>query len=110
VNDVLDKVLPPNEDAYFEALDFFASNQQLDTALQVWQRLLGLKKPFALDRSFPFIDALISEGRADDTLNVWREAVAAAGKPHQEPAAHSLIWNGDFAQNFTNGGLDWRWS
>jgi tetratricopeptide (TPR) repeat protein len=110
VNDVLDKVLPPNEGAYFEALDFFASNQQLDAALKVWRRLVALGKPFALDRSFPFIDALISGGRADDVRHVWREAVTAAGKPHQEPAAHSLIWNGDFAQNFTNGGLDWRWS
>jgi hypothetical protein len=41
---------------------------------------------------------------------VWREALAAAGLPHDEPANHSLIWNGDFAKDFLNGGLDWRCS
>ena len=42
--------------------------------------------------------------------DVWREALAAAGLPHSEPANQSLIWNGDFARDFLNGGLDWRWS
>ena len=41
---------------------------------------------------------------------MWREALAAAGLPHNEPANQSLIWNGDFARDFLNGGLDWRWS
>jgi len=41
---------------------------------------------------------------------VWREALAAAGLPHNEPGNHSLIWNGDFARDFANGGLDWRWN
>ena len=35
---------------------------------------------------------------------MWREALAAAGLPHNEPANQSLIWNGDFARDF----LNWR--
>jgi hypothetical protein len=34
----------------------------------------------------------------------------AAGLPRDEPASPSLIWNGDFARDFLNGGLDWRWN
>lgn len=110
VNQMLDKALPPDRDAYFEALDYFASNQQSDAAITVWKRLLALGQPLPLARSFPFVDELIAESRADDARRVWREALAAAGKPHAEPAGNSLIWNGDFAENFANGGLDWRWS
>ena len=38
-----------------------------------------------------------------------REALGAAGIPHNDPPNHSLIWNGNFANDFLNGGLDWRW-
>jgi hypothetical protein len=41
---------------------------------------------------------------------VWREALRAAGQPYEGPANHSLIWNGDFARDFSDGGLDWRWN
>jgi len=64
----------------------------------------------ALPRAFPFIEELIHEDRAGDAGRVWREALSAAGKPHDEPLNRSLIWNGDFANEFANGGLDWRWS
>jgi tetratricopeptide (TPR) repeat protein len=110
VNEVLDKALPANQDAYFEALDFFASNHQTDVAIKVWERLLALGKTFPLARSFPFIDDLIAQSRADDARRVWRQALVGAGKPSADPAGNSLIWNGDFAENFVNGGLDWRWS
>jgi hypothetical protein len=49
---------------------------------------------------------LIQSDRSEDASRVWREALAAAGLPHDD---HSLIWNGDFARDFLNGGLDWRW-
>ena len=106
---LLDRVLPPNTDAYFQALDFLAANQQTDAGLVVWQRLLALGRPITLSRAFPFLDELIHEERATDSERVWLEALAAAGLPHDPPALHSLVWNGDFAREFANGGLDWRW-
>ncbi|MGB0036975.1 MAG: hypothetical protein WBP79_16010 [Candidatus Acidiferrales bacterium] len=110
VNQLLDHVLPAGVDAYFQALDFFASIHDTESGVKVWQRLVGLGKPFALSRSFPFLDELIREDRADDAHHVWREALVAAGKTYDEPAKHSLVWNGDFAQDISNGGLDWRWT
>ena len=53
---------------------------------------------------------LIESDLGADASRVWREALAAAGLPHDEPASPSLIWNGDFARDFLNGGLDWRWN
>ncbi len=106
---LLDQVLPVDQDAYFQALDFFASSQQAEPGLQVWQRLISLGKPIALPRSFPFLDELIREDRSTDASRVWREALHAAGLPYQEPENGSLVWNGNFVSSFANGGLDWRW-
>jgi tetratricopeptide (TPR) repeat protein len=109
VNLLLDEVLPANVEAYFQALDFFAANHQADAGLTVWQRLLALGKPFSLQRSFPFLDDLILEDRAEDAQRVWREALAAARLPQEVSPGKSLLWNGNFAGDFANGGLDWRW-
>ena len=110
VNLLLDRVLPATVDAYFLALDFFAANHQADAGLAVWQRLLTLGKTFAVSRTFPFLDELIAKNRAAEAHRVWLEALEAAGLPHEEPPRDSLIWNGDFARDFLNGGLDWRWA
>lgn len=110
INQLLDQMLPANADAYLQAVDFFASLNEAAPALAVWQRLVALRQTFPLQRSFPFIEELIHEDRAADARLVWREALTAAGLPHDDPPRHSLIWNGDFAREFANGGLDWRWS
>jgi tetratricopeptide (TPR) repeat protein len=109
VNQLLDQVLPPDTDAYFQAMDFFESAHEVDPGLAVWNRLIALKKPFLLARSFPFFEELIGENRADDARRVWRQALEATGSSDQEPAEHSAIWDGNFAQEFPNGGLGWSW-
>ena len=109
VNQLLNQVLPANADAYLQAIDFFASSGQAEPALVVWQRLVVLGQPFDLPRSFLFLAELIHEDRAEDARRVWREALAAARLPHGAPPNNSLIWNGNFSTNFSNGGLDWRW-
>ena len=100
VNVLLDQVLPPDVDAYIQALDFFASIRQSDAALAVWRRLISLQKPVALPRTFPFFDELILDDRSADAKQVWIEALAAAGLPHEEPLNHSLVWNGGFSARF----------
>jgi tetratricopeptide (TPR) repeat protein len=110
VNQLLNQVLPANASAYLQAIDFFASSGQIEPALAIWQRLLALNQPFELRQSFPFMDELIHQDRAEDAGRVWRQALAAAGLPHNDPPKNSLIWNGDFSRDFSNGGLDWRWT
>jgi tetratricopeptide (TPR) repeat protein len=109
VNVLLDQVLPVDADAYLLALDYFASAKQMDPALVVWQRLVEVKKPIVLAKSFPFLDELITEDRSSDARKVWADALALAGLNYDAPSRHSLIWDGDFAQEFVGGGLGWRW-
>lgn len=109
VQTLLDEVLPPDVDAYFQALDFFQSNRLMDPALAVWQRLLSLRKPFALSRAFPLLEELIREDRSDDVKRVWQQALEASGTPEAAATSGSLVWNGNFTQDFLKGGLGWRW-
>ncbi len=109
INVLLDKVLPPNEEAYSHALIFFESIHKAEPALEVWQRIVSLGRPVALPRSFPFFEELIREDRAADAQRVWLQALTAAGLAHDGPANHSLVWDGEFAGDFANGGLGWRW-
>ena len=107
--DQLNQILPVTSDAYLQAVDFFASNHQMDPALMEWGHLMALRQSVSLASTFPLLDELIREDRADDAHRVWGEARAAAGMPG-EAAGPSLIWNGDFKRDFANGGLGWRWS
>jgi tetratricopeptide (TPR) repeat protein len=106
---LLDQALPPTQEAYLQALAFFTSINQPDAGLLVWQRLISQRKPFALADIFPFIDKLIADDRSDDALHVWNGTLSASGLRHDELANGSVVWNGDFARDFDNGGFGWRW-
>jgi tetratricopeptide (TPR) repeat protein len=110
VDTLLNQVLPADVNAYLETIDFFASIHEGEPGLKVWQRLMSLGKPVALPRSFSFLDELIREDRSADASRIWREALKAAGLPYEGPENGSLIWDGNFAGDFTNGGLGWRWN
>jgi tetratricopeptide (TPR) repeat protein len=110
VDTLLNQVLPADVNAYLQTLDFFASIHEAEPGLKVWRRLMSLGKPVALARSFSFLDELIREDRSTDARRIWREALNAAGLPHEEPGNGSLIWDGNFTGDFPNGGLGWRWN
>jgi tetratricopeptide (TPR) repeat protein len=110
VNQLLDHVLPPENKAYFEALDFFASNQLVDPGLEVWRRLILLGQPFHIELCFPFLNEVIQENRSSEAREIWDGALKSAGVGRGNSAESSLLWNGDFSQDFVNGGLGWRWS
>ena len=109
VKPLLDQVLPARIGAYAQALNFFASIHQADAGLAVWDRMQQLGKVIPLRETFPFMDELIREDRAEDAGRMWREALTASGRREEEPARGSVVWNGDFKAQFAEGGLGWRW-
>jgi tetratricopeptide (TPR) repeat protein len=109
VDELLNNLLPADTEAYLQALDFFASIHKAEPGLAVWQRLVALGKPFPLERVRTFFEELISADHANEARTTWLQALAAADLPHDEPANQNLVWDGGFAHDFTNAGLDWRW-
>ena len=110
VDELLNEALPANREAYSQALTFFTQLKQPDAALQVWKQLVALHQRLPIADTIPFQDILIGNDRAGDARAVWREALTMAGISAEEPPEHSLVWNGNFASDFVNGGLDWRWA
>jgi tetratricopeptide (TPR) repeat protein len=110
VDQLIDEVLPPTADGYLQAIDFFSSSRQVDPALAVWRRLIALHQKIPVERTFAFIDELVHEDRSAEVKQVWLDALTMAVLPHDEPSDGSLVWNGKFARDFLNGGLDWRWT
>jgi len=109
VHALLEQVLPRDVNAYFEALNFFSSAHEGEAALTVWHSLVGLGQVMILSRTFPFFEELIREDRAEDARSAWQELRRAAGSPRDVTANGSLVWNGNFREDFAEGGLDWRW-
>ena len=106
---LMNDVLPATPEAYLKALDFFASTHDVDSGMKIWRKLIEMKKPIPIAATFAFFQALIDQDRSSEASEVWREAIAAAGITAHENGDGSLAWNGDFASDFLNGGLDWRW-
>lgn len=109
VNELLDHVIPPDVNSYFTALDFFSGLNELQPGIAVWQRLVALKQPIALARTFNFFFVLLHSDDSEDTLRVWNEAVTAAGRPGLIVQGSSLVSDGLFENAFPNGGLGWTW-
>jgi tetratricopeptide (TPR) repeat protein len=107
---LLNRVLPADRGAEWQALDFFADQRDADAGLTTWEYLLANAKgkPLELKRVFPFLDQLMAQGREEDVERVWSEALAASRWHEAPPGNHSLIWNGEFQGEPANGGLDWR--
>ena len=108
VQPLLATVLPPDVDAYQQALEWFCDAGELDAALAVWKRMIGLHQTIPITNSFLLEDHLLSANRGDDSRQVWQEALAASGNRSETRPAGSLIFNGSFDSDPVNGGLDWH--
>lgn len=104
---ILTEVLPAQSRYYLIALDYFLSQHQLDAALTVWDRLLGLKQSLEMAQVVPLLNELIAQNQVEDAQRAWRQALQTAGWP-QNGDDSSLIFNGGFEHDLVNGGFDWR--
>ncbi len=84
VDTLLNQVVPADVDAYLQTLDFFASIHEAEPGLSGVAAIdvTGKSRSRCRDR-FRFLDELIREDRSADASRVWREALSAAGLPHE---------------------------
>ncbi len=104
---ILNEALPATSSVYWPALRFLVSEGELDAALSVWKRLQALHPNDPLSWSFALLDPLIERGRIDDAVAVWKQALALAGL-RELYSSPSLVWDGGFESDFTDGGFGWQ--
>jgi tetratricopeptide (TPR) repeat protein len=107
VQQVLDRVLPPNRDVYVDVIWDQTNEGQNDIALQVWDRLVAIHPHLLLRDVFPLIGALRNNKRIADARRVWDQAVSAAGMVNLPGPSGSTLWDGGFESGVTGGGYSW---
>ncbi len=106
---ILEEMIPPNTDIFFQYLYYLLEKQRIDQAVSAWARLLSLGLAFDAKAAFPYLDALIQHQRVEQLTAAW----AALGERNpvqfrQRRFTSDLITNRDFESEILNGGLDWR--
>jgi tetratricopeptide (TPR) repeat protein len=107
-NRLLDEVLPATGAAYSSALNFLLEQKEVGAALVVWRRWVALNDAFELRPAFTLIELLLRDQRWDDAKTVWQKSLQAAGKVGESSTSGPLVWDGNFQQDFLNGGFGWR--
>jgi hypothetical protein len=109
VNVLLDRVLPDSAEARQPALTFLVAQKQADAAVAVWQRMVQRRDPLPFASAFPLIDMLIAQDEIPQAWEVWKEDLSASGMPSGLDNG-SLVTDGGFESDFTNGGFGWRYA
>jgi tetratricopeptide repeat protein len=109
-NVVLDKVVPATPAAYLPILHVLSDAGDMETAQQVWLRLVGLQQKVPLREVVPFFDGLTHARRPDQGAQLWPQAVAIMENPPPADPAGSMLWDGGFESGFRGGGFSWHFT
>jgi hypothetical protein len=108
-NAILDTMLPPRANIFFEYLQFQIQTGRMDAAAQTWGRLLQLNLAFDLRDALPYLDALIQHRDTAHLAEAWSALASRfTDRIHPSEVAGDRITNGSFEFEILNGGLDWR--
>ena len=105
---MLDQALPPRPDLYLSFLGLLVKKQDVASAENVWNRLIGLRQPFSAKLALPYFQLLITKQEVAAAKTAWQQlsTVDASLQPYL-PSGENLIVNGGFEENLLNGGFDW---
>jgi len=107
VERILNRVLPPVRDVYFDVIGDQITDGHTENALKVWDRLVTIHPRSPLRDVFPLIAALRSNKRIADARRVWDQAVSVAGMADLQGPPGSALWDGGFESGVTGGGYSW---
>ncbi len=105
---LVNDVLPNSEESQQVALEAFSEDSQIEPALSVWKHMIAASEAIPIQAAFPLENILLAANRGDEGRDVWRQALVASGHPDEAKTGDSLIFNGGFEFDATDGGLDWH--
>lgn len=105
---VMDRVLPPVPSIYLQIIWRLTDEDRTDLALRVWSRLVPLHPQPLKGDVLHFVDRLMGHGQLAEARHVWNQAVGFMGIPLPQDPPGSVVWDGGFETDMTNGGLGWH--
>jgi hypothetical protein len=106
VDSLLASVVPATTDANLAFLQLLMNKKDTDGAGKVWQRLVDLRRPFAIRHLFEYIKFLVAEQQVDQARMAWQQAATLLALNAYLPS-NNLIVNPQFNEEVLNGGFDW---
>lgn len=79
-----------------------------DDFLTVWSRIVSLHPRLQERELRYYVDGLLHLRRFAEAQKVWAEGVALMDLPGLQDPPGSLIWDGGFETDLSNGGFAWR--
>ena len=109
VTEIIQKVLPPNPDAYLSFLSFLIAQKNTAGAAKVWDALIHLAKPFEPGTALAYVDYLIAQREIAAARLAWGQSAEFCGLSGYLPSSENLIVNASFDSNILNSGFDWHY-
>jgi hypothetical protein len=107
---VLERVVPPSQQAYLTVIAGLTQEQRTAQALEVWNSLMKLHPHLDLRDSDELLAGLLRKNEMVEAQQVWNDAVAVAGVVRPPDPPGSLVWDGGFESDLTNVGFAWRYA
>ena len=107
---ILDRVLPTNGDIYMAVMVALARDGQIDNALKVWARIVGMHPKIGMYDVFDLVRDLRETGRQREAHEVWVQGAELAGLAQLEGPRNSMIWDGGFESDITSDAYAWRFA
>jgi len=105
---LLDQILPNTAEGDWQALSYLIQAQEAAASMAVWNHLMGLKPRIDWRIVYAFIDLMTNQDRFDEAGSVWKQALAADGTFPPASSDGSLVFDGGFESDPSNGGFGWR--
>lgn len=109
-NVVLDKAVPASSAAYLPILYTLSAAGDVETAQDVWNRLLALHEKVPIHDLVDYVDLINSKRGATESARAWEQAVSIMQNPPPPDPSGSLIWDGGFETGFNGGGYAWHFN
>jgi hypothetical protein len=107
---VLDKAIPASAAAYLPIVQALSSAGEVDTAQQVWKRLIALQPKVPIRELVGYVDAVGQKKGPSAYAQAWREAISIMQNPPPPDPRDSLVWDGGFESGYDGGGFAWHYN
>ena len=107
IETALDRVLPPNSEAYIDVIWDQTTDGHTGNALKVWDRLVAIHPRVPLGDVSSLVLALRNSKQITDARRVWDQAVVAAGMAELQGPPGSVLWDGGFESGISGVGYSW---
>src|ERR1700674_540177 len=106
---ILNRVLPPSREVYFDVIRDLVADKKTAEALEVWSRLEALHPQLVLRDVFPLVDSLVETSQWEAAWRVWGQAARFAQLPPLLDEPGSVVWDGSFESGVAGGGFAWSY-